>query len=307
MINIKKKCLVTGGLGFIGSNLVDRLVTLGHEVVVIDDLSTGKKENSNISATYDYFSILNFERLTKVIREIQPNWIFHLAAWPRIQPSFEDPIGHDEVNVRGCINLIRACMGIASIEAIVNSSSSSVYGDPVMYPTPESAEISPLSPYALQKYAGERYIHILGERAGLPIASVRYFNVYGPRSFDKANPFNAYSSVVGIFHNQVKTGNSITITGDGSQERDFVHVLDVAKANICVAQNISKAVNQVFNVGTGKTISILELAKLFKAEYKFIDSRKGEAIITHANCDKLKELGWNIDIQLVDAINLGNI
>lgn len=307
MGDMKKRCLVTGGLGFIGSNLVDRLVSLGHEVVVIDDLSTGKKENSNTSVSYEYFSILDFEKLTKTIEKVQPNWIFHFAAWPRIQPSFEDPIGHDEVNVRGCISLIHACEGVASIEAIVNSSSSSVYGDPVIYPTPESAQISPLSPYALQKYAGERYIHILGSNAGLPIASVRYFNVYGPRSFDPANPFNAYSSVVGIFYNQIKAGNPITITGDGSQERDFVHVWDVANANICVAENIAKAANQVFNVGTGKTISILELAKLFKADYKFIDSRKGEAIITHANCDKLKELGWKIDIQLVDAINLGNI
>ncbi len=307
MSNMKKRCLVTGGLGFIGSNLVDRLVPLGHEVVVIDDLSTGKKENSNISVTYEYFSILDSEKLAKTIQKVQPNWIFHLAAWPRIQPSFEDPVGHDEVNVRGCINLIRACEGMTSIEAIVNSSSSSIYGDPVIFPTPETAQILPLSPYALQKYAGERYIHILGASAGLPVASLRYFNVYGPRSFDPANPFNAYSSVVGIFHNQLKAGNSITITGDGSQERDFVHVWDVASANIFVAENVAKAVNQVFNVGTGKTISILELAKLFKNKYEFIDSRKGEAVITHANCDKLNDLGWKAGIQLVDAINLGNI
>ena len=307
MSNMKKRCLVTGGLGFIGSNLVDRLVPLGYEVVVVDDLSTGKKENSNAFVTYEYLSILDSEKLAKTIQKVQPNWIFHFAAWPRIQPSFEDPVGHDEVNVRGCINLIRACEGVTSIEAIVNSSSSSIYGDPVIFPTPETAQILPLSPYALQKYAGERYIHILGASAGLPVASLRYFNVYGPRSFDSANPFNAYSSVVGIFHNQLKAGNLITITGDGSQERDFVHVWDVASANIFVAENIAKAVNQVFNVGTGKTISILELAKLFKTKYEFIDPRKGEAVITHANCDKLNELGWKAGIQLVDAINLGNI
>jgi UDP-glucose 4-epimerase len=304
---MKKTCLVTGGLGFIGSNLVDRLIALGHEVVVVDNLSTGKKENANPSVNYEYFSILDLPRLSKVVKEVKPNWIFHLAAWPRIQPSFDDPIGHDEVNVRGCINLIHACKEVKEIEAIINSSSSSIYGDPVIYPTPESAQISPLSPYALQKYAGERYIHILGERYGLPVASVRYFNVYGPRSFDPKNPFNAYSSVVGIFENQIKSGSPITITGNGSQERDFVHVWDVADANICVAKNINKAANQVFNVGTGKKISILELAKLFNASYKFTDKRIGEALITHADSSKLRKLGWINNINLEEAINSGNL
>ena len=160
---------------------------------------------------------------------------------------------------------------------------------------------------ALQKYTGERYIHILGERARLPVASVRYFNVYGPRSFDPNNMHNAYSSVVGIFEHQAKSGKLITITGEGSQERDFVHVWDVVDANICVAENINRATNEVFNVGTGKKISILELAKLFKVDYKFIDSRKGEAIVTHADCHELENLGWKAKVQLVDAINLGHI
>jgi UDP-glucose 4-epimerase len=296
-----KKCLVTGGLGFIGSNLVDKLVEKGHQILVVDNLSTGDIKYANKRADYEILDILQQPKLAGVIEKFSPDWVFHLAALPRIQPSFEDPISHDEANVRGCLSLIESCRG-RKIEALVYSSSSSVYGTPIVCPTPEDAAIAPLSPYALQKYAGERYLHIFGEKWSIPVASVRYFNVYGPRSFNLKNPFNPYTSVVGIFQNLVDQGKRLTITGDGQQERDFVHVWDVAYANICVAESIKVARDRVFNVGTGEKISILQLAKLFEKEYVFVPERPGEARITHADTRALRSLGWEVTVPLLEAI-----
>lgn len=296
-----KKCLVTGGLGFIGSNLVDKLIERGFSVTVVDNLSTGDIKYCNAKATYEIFDILEQTKLSALIKSLQPQWIFHLAALPRIQPSFEDPIGHDDVNVRGCLSLIQSCQG-TPVEAVVYSSSSSVYGTPELCPTPESSQIAPLSPYALQKYAGERYLHIFGQRNNIPVASVRYFNVYGPRSFNPKNPFNPYTSVVGIFQNLSDQGKPLTVTGDGTQERDFVHVWDVALANIRVAERMDVARDQVFNVGTGEKISILQLAQLFEREFVFVPERKGEARITHADNTALRNLGWEVTMPLLEAI-----
>ncbi len=301
------KAIVTGGLGFIGSHVVDQLIENHHDVYVIDNLLTGSLNNKNPAAHYEIHDILNRNFLKKFFQDIQPNWIFHLAALPRIQPSFSDPEEHDRGNVHTSFSLIDAAKGIKSIKAIVNSSSSAVYGNPSELPTTESAFINPLSPYALQKYTAERYLHILAQWHHLPVVSLRYFNVYGPRSFNKKNPYNAYSSVIGIFRHQKSNQSTLTITGDGSQERDFVHVTDCAKANICVAEQIYNSIYHVYNVGYGEKISILDLAKLFKHPYTFIPERKGEAYVTWASIKKIQKMGWFPTIDLNTAISKGNI
>ena len=293
--------VVTGGAGFIGSNLTDELIKRGFQVTIIDDLSTGQRSNLNPKARLVEGSICDLKLMQSVLPEA--DYVFHLAALPRIQPSFEDPLGHEEVNVVGTINCLLALKGSSRLKKFVYSASSACYGTPTELPTTETALISPLSPYALQKYSAEQYALMLGERYEIPVVALRYFNVYGPRSFNEKNPFNAYSSVIGIFNHQKGAGKPLTVTGDGSQERDFVHVFDVVQANILGAT--SDKHGQVYNVGAGKTISILELANLYNSEIVFTPERKGEARVTWANNTKLRtELGWKPSVSLEQGLGL---
>lgn len=282
------KCIVTGGAGFIGSHLADLLISEGMEVTIIDNLSTGRKENINPEATFIEEDLKNFQKIKHLFQDI--DFVFHAAALPRIQPSFEDPLRHEEANVIGTINCLLACQG-QNIKKFVYSGSSICYGNPEELPTSEKALINCLNPYALQKYAAEQYTFILGERYGIPAISLRYFNVYGPRSFNPKNPFNAYSCVIGIFENQKKEGKPLTITGDGEQSRDFVHVYDIAKANLLAAK--SQYQSRVYNIGAGKPYSINQIAGMFNTKYVYAPKRNGEAEITWANIDRAKkELGW---------------
>lgn len=294
----KAKCIVTGGAGFIGSHVADLLISKGMDVVIIDNLETGKEENINPKAKFIKENIINLDKIEPLFNNT--DYVFHLAALPRIQPSFSDPLYHEEANVMGTINCLLACKG-KNIKKFVFSASSACYGTPKEIPTTEKAEISCLSPYALQKYAAEQYCLILGERYNIPVNSLRYFNVYGPRSFNQKNPFNAYSSVIGIFENQKKKGQKLTITGDGGQSRDFIHAKDVAAANLAAAQ--SESVYEIYNVGFGKTYTINQIAKMYNTDYTYIEERKGEARITYANIEKAKEeLSWNPQIKLEDYI-----
>jgi len=294
------KCLVTGGAGFIGSHIVDKLVNEGMNVVVLDDLSTGMMENANKKATFIQADITSFDEISAYFQDV--DYVFHTAALPRIQPSFEQPIEHENVNVIGTINCLEASKS-ARIKKFVFSSSSSCYGNPDILPTPETAPINCLSPYALQKYTAEQYCMILGERFDIPVLALRYFNVYGPRSFNPKNPYNAYTSVIGIFNNQKKNGQKLTITGDGEQSRDFVHVYDVAQANIDAA--LSDFVFKIYNVGYGKDYTINEVARMFSSDVTYIPERKGEARITLANIEKIsRELGWQPKISLEEGVNL---
>ncbi len=280
-----KKALVTGGAGFIGSNLVDKLISKGVEVFIIDDLSTGKEENINPKAKFLKMSLLDIKENTLVGKDIDV--VFHLAALARVQPSIDDPIPFNDVNVNGTLNLLVAC-NKAKIKRVVYSASSSCYGETTIFPTPENSPTNPLSPYGLQKYIGEQYCKMFSEVYGLDTVSLRYFNVYGERqSLD-----GAYKLVMGIFAQQKIEGKPLTITNDGEQKRDFTYVGDVVEANILAATHNSPLNGEVFNVGNGDNYSVNELAKMFGGEKEYIGERL-EPRQTLADNSKIKNvLGW---------------
>ena len=297
----KKKYVVTGGAGFIGSHVVDLLQKLKHEVIVIDNFSTGSLKNLDIHDNVENICLSNINKLNKIFKGC--DGVFHLAALPRIQPSFEEPLLHNKINITASLNVIEA-MKACSVKKIVFSSSSACYGNPSEIPTTENCPVSFLNPYALQKFTSEQYIMILSKKYNLHAISLRYFNVYGPRSFNPKNKLSAYSSVVGIFNYANKKNLPIKITGNGNQLRDFIHVKDVAEANYLAMK--SKIKNEIFNVGTGKTISIKNLSFHFTKKPTFIKKRSGEANITCASIKKIrKQLGWKPKINLEKAIQKG--
>ena len=290
---------MTGGAGFIGSHVVEAALRQGWDVVVLDDLSTGRMELVDPAAEFVRGSVTDGHLLADVLRDA--DYVFHLAALPRIQPSFDDPLGHEEVNVVGTLKCLEAVKGSARLRKFVFSASSSCYGDATECPTPETAPAGPQNPYALQKYTAEQYVLILGDRFDMPVISLRYMNVYGPRSFNPQNAFNAYSSVVGIFHRQRQGGHALTVTGDGEQRRDFVHVFDVARANLMAA--VSDRRGESYNVGFGRAVSINELARTIGGPIVHIPERKGEARVTWADTRKIREhLGWECQIDLATGL-----
>jgi UDP-glucose 4-epimerase len=296
------KSLVTGALGFIGSHVVETLVAEGHEVLGLDDLSTGSRKNAIESAGYEEISILN-PKLESVIKNFNPDYIFHLAALPRIQPSFEEPLLHNQVNVDGTIKLLEIARNL-NISAFVNSSSASVYGNPSTFPITEETFIDPLSPYALQKYAAERYVKILGDKWNIPNVSLRYFNPFGPRSFNPDSDGNAYSPVLGVFANSITQHGKIFITGDGSQSRDFIYVGDVARANLTAAKKVREISGQIFNISSGTHQSILSIAEKFKAPIEFIPERSGEARVSWGSNEKFVQLtGWKPSLSVDEYIS----
>lgn len=296
------KSLVTGALGFIGSHVVETLVGEGYEVLGLDDLSTGSRKNAIDGARYEQISILD-PKLESVIRNFSPDYVFHLAALPRIQPSFEEPLLHNQVNVDGTINLLEIARDL-NIKAFVNSSSASVYGNPSNFPITEETFIDPLSPYALQKYAAERYVKILGDKWSIPNVSLRYFNPFGPRSFNPESEGNAYSPVLGVFANSITQHGKIFITGDGSQSRDFIYVGDVARANLAAAMKIQDISGQIFNVSSGAHQSILSIAEKFQAPIEFIPERPGEARVSWGSNQRFAQLtGWKPSLSVDEYIS----
>ena len=250
------KCLVTGGAGFIGSNLVDKLIDLGHEVVVIDNLSTGKRENINPKASF-YERDLTLKNEWLMFRGVDV--VFHMACLARVQPSIEEPYLYHDKNVNGMVNVLEACRK-HKVKRVVFSSSSSVYGDVEEkdLPTTELAELNPMSPYALHKLIGEEYCKLYSSLYGIETVSLRYFNVYGERQ----NTEGAYCLVMGVFAGQLLRGEPMTINGDGEQKRDFTYVGDVVDANIRCA-TINKDWNgDVINIGAGEGYSVNEVADL---------------------------------------------
>lgn len=294
--------LVTGVAGFIGSNLLDYLLEhTGWTITGIDNLSTGNENNiahhlGNARLTFVRSSVSDIQSLKEY------DAVFHLAALPRIQPSFELVTEHISENLTATMHLVQLMIKENYFPKFVFSSSSAIYGTPETIPTPESEKIDCLSPYAFQKYEVEKYLELLNTRYPLDYVCLRYFNPYGPRSFNPDNKFNAYSSVVGIFLYRFQHKMPLLVTGDGSQRRDFIHVSDLAKANYLAAIHPDK-LNTAFNIGNGSTISVLEVAKLISDTYEFIPKREGESDITFADVSKAKQvLNWQPGLNLADYI-----
>jgi UDP-glucose 4-epimerase len=282
--------LVTGGAGFIGSHLVERLVGEGHEVVALDNFAIGRA--SNLAALAGSPQLKLVEADVADLAAIDPHfagvdWVFHLAALADIVPSIEMPLRYHRANVDGTVNVLEASRRHGA-KRFVYAASSSYYGIPDIYPTPETAEARPMYPYALTKYLGEQYVMHWCTLYKLPCVSLRLFNVFGPRH----RTSGTYGAVFGVFLSQKLAGQPFTVVGDGTQTRDFTFVTDVADAFVTAAG--SDISGEIFNVGSDNTHSVNRLVELLGGPSVNIPKRPGEPDCTFADISKIKRvLGWS--------------
>ncbi len=293
------KALVTGGAGFIGSNLVDKLLEMDHEVVVIDNQSADCNEKFywNSKANNHRLDICNYESTRSLYDGI--DFVFHLAAESRLQPAILNPIEAVTKNVVGTCTVLQ-CAREAGVKKVIYSSTSSAYGLN-KYPNYETDPNDCLNPYSVSKVAGEELCKMYTNLYGIKTIIFRYFNVYGERSPTTGQ----YAPVIGIFLRQKNANEPLTIVGDGSQKRDFVNVHDVANANVLAALTDipDEYYGQVYNIGSGENISILEIAKIISDNYVHISSRDGEAKTTLSCIDKSKNIfGWEPKFNVKDWI-----
>jgi len=280
----KKKYIVTGGAGFIGSTLTDRLIEEGNEVVVIDNLSTGKKENINSKAIFCNLDI-NSKECYDYMNDVDT--VFHLAAKARVQPSIENPIEYNNINVNGTLNLLKGCVD-KKVRRFVYSASSSAYGNSNLLPSKETHATNPLSPYGAQKLIGEIYCKMFSQVYSIETVCLRYFNVYGHRQ-----PLEgAYALVMGIFMKQVLDNKPMTIYGDGEQRRDFTHVLDVVDANIRASNSTKVGNGETINIGNGDNRSINQLADMIGGQKTYLPPRLEPRETLADNSLALELLGW---------------
>ncbi|MFY9457534.1 MAG: SDR family oxidoreductase [Candidatus Spechtbacterales bacterium] len=295
--------LVTGGAGFIGSNLVQRLVSDGHQVTVVDNLSTGKRENLPAGQAGLHKNAEFFELDISDLDAIKPTFegkdiVFHVAALPRLTRSIEDPASTFKSNVTGTLNVLLAARD-AGVKRVVYSASSSAYGFQDKLPLCETMPPKPLNPYGLSKYVGEELCREFTNFYGLDTISLRYFNVYGPRMDMEGD----YATVIGKFLRLKSSGQPLTIIGDGKQTRDFTNVDDVVRANILASQ-VDKGGGEVINIGAGDNHSVQEIADLIGGGHVYIPERPGEVRDTLADISKAKRiLGWEPKVSLKDGIN----
>lgn len=294
-----RSCVVTGGAGFIGSHLVERLLADGSRVTVIDNFSTGRPENlehlkSNADLRLVQADICDNAKISPLFKSA--DWVFHLAALADIVPSIERPTDYFNANVVGTQSVLEAARA-AGVKRFVYAASSSCYGIPDKYPTPETAPIRPQYPYALTKRLGEELALHWGQVYGMPVVSTRFFNVYGPRS----RTSGTYGAVFGVFLAQKLAGKPFTVVGDGKQTRDFTYASDVADALIAAAS--SSASGEIFNVGSGNTYSVNRLVELLGGPVTYIPKRPGEPDCTFADIAKIKKtLGWEPKISFEDGV-----
>jgi len=281
------KCVVTGGAGFIGSHLVDKLLKEGHGVTVFDDLSSGRIENlGHVLDEIDFVKTDLAQQRDLVENLRDTDWVFHLAALADIVPSIEKPDRYFRSNVDATFNLLEASKEVG-VSRFVYVASSSSYGIPDTYPTPEEQPMNPQYPYALTKWLGEELVMHWATVYGLPAVSLRFFNVYGPRS----RTTGSYGAVFGVFLAQKLAGHPFTVVGDGTQTRDFTYVSDIVNALIMAAQ--SERVGRAYNVASGNPVSVNRLVDLLGGEVTYIPKRPGEPDCTHADISRIKtDLGW---------------
>jgi len=288
------KCLVTGGAGFIGSNLVDALIARGDEVTVLDNLSTGKKENLNEQAKFVEVDLRDLEKIKPHFAGV--DYVFHEAALARVQPSIEDPVKYNDNNVNGTLNVLMAAKE-AKVKKVVYAASSSAYGDYKEMPLQETFPAVPISPYGLQKYIGEEYCRLFSYVYKLPTVCLRYFNVFGPRMVLEG----AYASVVGIFASQKKNGQPLTIVGDGTQQRTYTFVKDIVRPNLlAAASDVSDG--RAINTGQSNEYSVNQIATMIGGPTVNILPRIEPRRNLCANTLAKELLGWEPEVKLEDWI-----
>lgn len=295
------KAIVTGGAGFIGSHMVDKLVSEGFDVVVIDNLANGRLDN--IAHHKGQITFVNAD-----IGDYSPDlsehfcdvdYVFHYAALADIVPSINEPLKYHKANVDGTINILEFAKQSKNLKKFVYAASSSCYGIPEIYPTPETSPIAPEYPYAHTKRIGEEYVLHWGQVYNLPVLSMRFFNVYGVRH----RTSGTYGAVFGVFLAQLLNNKPLTIVGDGNQTRDFTYVTDIVDA--CFVASQSEFTNEIFNVGSGNTYSINYLAELLGGEKQYIPKRPGEPDSTFADITKIKaKLGWEPKVSFPQGVKI---
>ncbi len=297
------KSIVTGGAGFIGSHLVDRLLSESHSAVVIDNFSNGHEQNLeqhkyNKDLKIVKADVADFKKIEKYFKDI--NWVFHLAALADIVPSINEPLKYYHSNVTGTASVLEASRQ-NNVERFVYAASSSCYGIPDLCPTPETAEIRPQYPYALTKFLGEQIMQHWNNIYKLPSVSLRLFNVYGLRS----RTSGTYGAVFGVFLAQKLAGKPFTIVGDGNQTRDFTFVSDVVNAFVLAAKSNVK--NEIINIGSGKPQTVNKLVELLDSSEGIvhIPKRPGEPDSTHADITKAKKLlKWDPKVPFEEGIKI---
>ena len=291
------KAIVTGGAGFIGSHIVDLLLKENIDVTVLDNFSTGRPEN--LDHVREQIKLVECDLSTKgdwIQNFENTNWVLHLAALADIVPSIQQPAAYFRANVDGTFNVLQAAKA-SEVNRFIYIASSSCYGIPDKYPTPENAEIRPQYPYALAKRMGEELVMHWAQVYNFPALSLRFFNVYGPRS----RTSGTYGAVFGVFLGQKLAGKPYTVVGDGKQTRDFTYVTDIAQAILASAK--SDRVGQIYNVGSGTTVSVNHLVKLLGGERVQIPKRPGEPDSTFADISKIKsELGWEPKVSIEEGV-----
>lgn len=297
-----ERCLVTGGAGFIGSHLVQRLLADGHQVVIVDDLSNGRRENVEAAASAGgdlevvELDVADHDRLLPHVR--RGDWVFHLAALADIVPSVQQPLQYHHANVDGTASVVEAAR-LQGAARLVYAASSSCYGIPDVYPTPESGAIRPEYPYALTKWLGEAIVLHWERVYALPALSLRLFNVYGPR----ARTSGTYGAVFGVFLAQKLAGKPYSVVGDGTQARDFTYVTDVVDAFVRAAA--SDRSGEIFNIGTGQPATVNRLVELLGdvAGVVHVPKRPGEPDLTHADPTAARErLGWQARVGIEEGV-----
>jgi len=293
------KTIVTGGAGFIGSHVVDRLLAEGHLVTVIDNYSTGRPQNLSHVAervTVLEADIADVDHLADAFEDA--DWVVHLATLADIVPSIQNPEGYFRANVTGTFNVLQAARA-AGVKRFVYAASSSCYGMPDVFPTPETAEMRPQYPYALTKMLGEQLVMHWAQVYDLAAVSLRFFNVYGPRS----RTSGTYGAMFGVFLAQKLAGQSYTVVGDGEQTRDFTYVTDIADAVYAAVESDVKG--EIMNVGSGAAVSVNRVVSLLGGDKVHIPERPGEPDQTFAEISVIKRrLGWAPKVGIEEGVGL---